>query len=197
MPSKNLLPQDGELYYLPSFFSSSEVAQYGEVLTAKITWSQQPIQIFGKRVLQPRLTAWCADPGVDIRYSGITYQPQAWLPCLLEIKARIQAELSHAFNGVLLNYYRDGQDSMGWHRDNERYLGPEPVIASISFGAVRTFKMRHRAGIASPLSLDLASGSLLIMRGKTQEYWEHSLPKRKRIGDSRINLTFRYIVTEL
>lgn len=193
MSSKNLLPQDGEIYYLPSFFSPSEVAQYCDELTTQITWSQKSIQIFGKPVRQPRLTAWCADSGVDIRYSGITYQPQAWLPGLLHMKTRIESVLSHRFNGVLLNYYRDGRDSMGWHRDNERYLGAEPVIASVSFGAERTFRMRHRAGAASPLSLDLASGSLLVMRGQTQTFWEHCLPKRKRVDALRINLTFRRV----
>lgn len=159
----------------------------------EIAWSQRPITIFGKQVLQPRLTAWCADPGVEIRYSGISYQPQAWSATLCAIKEVVEALAGVAFNGVLLNRYRDGADSMGWHRDNEPYLGPEPVIASVSLGAERDFKMKHRREAAPPVTLTLGHGSVLILRGQTQVHWLHSLPKRKRSQTPRINLTFRKI----
>lgn len=193
MLSENLLPIDGELYYFSEVFSASLADKYLQALVDQITWSQLPIQLFGRQVLQPRLTAWCADPEINICYSGVTYQPQQWLPYLREIKTAVEALAGCRFNGVLLNYYRDGQDSMGWHRDNESYLGVEPAIVSVSLGAERTFRLRHRVAASDPVSLELEHGSVLLMRGNSQVYWEHCLPKRKRVNARRVNLTFRYV----
>jgi alkylated DNA repair dioxygenase AlkB len=195
MCTQNLLPRDGEVYYFPDALGPDFARQAMVALIGEVDWSQRPIKIFGRQVLQPRLTAWCADPGVGIRYSGITFLPQPWSKTLCAIKEVVEALTEHAFNGVLLNHYRDGEDSMGWHRDNESYLGPEPVIASVSLGAERDFKMRHCQAEAPTISIKLQCGSALIMRGKTQTHWQHSLPRRKREKSPRINLTFRAIIT--
>jgi alkylated DNA repair dioxygenase AlkB len=193
MQPENLLPIDGEAFYWPALFPAGLADEYFDLLVQTLAWSQKPIQIFGRTVLQPRLTAWCADPGVEIRYSGTNYQPQPWCEILLNIKKAVEQVAKHSFNGVLLNYYRDGQDSMGWHRDNEAYLGPDPVIASVSFGVERTFRLKHRQSKAPPQSLVLSHGSLLIMRGCSQTHWLHSVPKRQRVHSARLNLTFRHI----
>jgi alkylated DNA repair dioxygenase AlkB len=138
----------------------------------------------------PRLTAFMADAGVTYRYSGITHAGEGWTPELLVVRRRLESATAATFNGVLLNLYRDGHDSMGRHADDERELGTNPLVASVSLGAIRTFVLRHRVG-GEKLALDLAHGSLLLMGGTLQHHWVHELPKTTRPVGERINLTFR------
>ncbi|PIQ22289.1 MAG: alpha-ketoglutarate-dependent dioxygenase AlkB [Cytophagales bacterium CG18_big_fil_WC_8_21_14_2_50_42_9] len=150
--------------------------------------------MFGKQIWLPRLTAWYGDPGKTYQYSGIQNEPLPWIPALLEIKQAVETLAGVPFNSVLLNYYRHGQDSMGWHADDEPKLGTNPVIASVSFGQTRRFNFRHRTIKALPKkSVLLTHGSLLLMQGSTQHFWQHQLPKTKAISAPRLNLTFRII----
>jgi alkylated DNA repair dioxygenase AlkB len=190
----NLLPFQGEAYLFPQCFSLAESNDYFGRLQQETQWKQEPIKIFGKEVMQPRLTAWYGDTDKSYTYSGITMQPQAWNPVLTAIKSTIEKVAGEQFTSALLNYYRDGQDSMGWHRDNEKQLGINPVIASVSFGAPRIFKLRHYEKKTPVINMELTHGSLLLMTGATQHYWEHALPKTARVKEGRINLTFRKIL---
>jgi alkylated DNA repair dioxygenase AlkB len=158
-------------------------------LRARAQWSQEHLQIFGKRVAFPRLTAWYGDAGTSYKYSGVRYDPLPWLPELRELRASLERQTGTRFNSVLLNWYRDGNDSMGWHADNERELGAEPVIASLSLGAERRFDLKHRDGAV--VHVGLTHGSLLVMAGALQHAWVHRVPKQPRITGGRINLTFR------
>ncbi len=158
-------------------------------------WRQDPITLFGKTVMQPRLHAWYGDKDAHYQYSGLALAPLAWTPLLLSIKAQVEAACEHTFNSVLLNYYRDHRDSMGMHADDEPELGPEPVIASLSLGEQRPlrFKHRHNRSIES-VKLPLAHGSLLVMAGETQRNWHHGMAKQARPCGPRVNLTFRKIL---
>lgn len=191
----NILPKEGEAFFYPALFDAAESEQLLEQLKITIPWKQEPVVIMGRRVLQPRLTAWYGEEGISYRYSGITMEPLPWTEALHHIRQRIEAFCPYSFNSALLNYYRDGKDSMGWHRDNERSLGPRPVIASVSFGAVRRFQFRHYRDKQLKTAIDLTSGSLLLMTGDTQQNWHHCLPKRTHAGGARINITFRKIVS--
>ena len=149
--------------------------------------------MFGKEIMQPRLTCWFGDTGISYSYSGIRMESQIWNKPLLEIKSRIERVAGVRFNGALLNFYRDGKDSMGWHRDNEKELGKNPVIGSVSLGGTRTFKFRDRLTKKEIISLDLSNGSLLVMAGESQHFWEHSIPKQSGSAIPRLNITFRVI----
>jgi alkylated DNA repair dioxygenase AlkB len=194
---ENILPGDGEVNFFPNFFTPEESDHYFAILTKEITWKQEPVKIMGKLIMQPRLTAWYGDPDKAYRYSGITMHPSPWTTTLLEIKQRIETVSLAAFNSALLNQYRDHNDSVGWHRDNEKSLGVNPVIGSVSFGATRTFHLRHYTNKNVKRSLELTHGSLLMMHGQTQHLWEHSVPKQSRTTGPRINITFRTIKEEL
>ncbi|WP_420154017.1 alpha-ketoglutarate-dependent dioxygenase AlkB family protein [Siphonobacter sp.] len=185
----NLLPFQGEAFFYESFFSSEESDALFQQLYHEIPWKQEPIRIFGKEVMQPRLTAWAGDPDKAYTYSGITMQPTAWTPALRFIKDRIDPD--DRFTNVLLNLYRDGQDAMGWHRDNEKMLGTRPVVASVSLGGSRIFQFRHYTDKKLIRSVELTHGSLLLMQGETQHYWEHRIPRTNQPTEPRINLTFR------
>lgn len=189
--STNLLPYQGESFLFPDFFSIEEADVFFNALQEGINWRQEPIWMFGKQVMQPRLTALYGNPTVPYGYSGIQMLPQAFTPALAEIHDRLQKFTLSVFTHVLCNYYRDGNDSMGWHRDNEPVLGKNPTIASLTFGATRSFQMRDYATKANKIDLALSHGSLLLMRGESQHFWEHQLPKTKKIQAPRINLTFR------
>lgn len=189
----NLLPFGGELFYVPDIFSPEKSDEYFNQLFAEIRWKQEPIRIFGKEVMQPRLTAWYGDINKPYAYSGITMNPNQWIHPLMEIKSVADEYSCVESTSALLNLYRDGNDGLGWHRDNEKVLGPAPTIASVSLGVSRIFQLRNYYDKKSILSLELQPGSLLIMRGDTQRNWEHRVPKSKNIHEARINITFRTI----
>lgn len=191
--SENLLPFDGETRYFSDFFRKDKADQFFEKLKNQIEWKQEPIKIFGKTINQPRLTALYGNPEKPYGYSGIIMQPLVWTDFLLEIKSRVEEKAKTNFTHVLLNYYRDGKDSMGWHRDNEAVLGPNPNIVSVSFGETREFQIRHYAKKKLKLKLPLDHGSLVIMGGSSQHLWEHQIPKTAKPMGPRINLTFRKI----
>lgn len=180
--------------YTPEWLQEPHADRLLEALQHEIPWRQQAITLFGREVMQPRLTAWCADPGVSYQYSGLRLQAQRWHPALDLLRQQLAREHGAAFNSVLLNCYRNGRDSMGWHADDEPELGPQPVIASVSLGAVRRMLIR-RAGGGSSVGLDLGHGSLLMMQGDSQSDWRHSIPKVAREAGPRINLTFRVVLT--
>lgn len=190
----NILPFEGEVHYFPEFFTESQSSDLYGRLKNEINWKQEPIWIFGKKVMQPRLTAMYGNPEIPYGYSGIKMIPDSWTDLLEKIKQPVEKTVGIEFTHVLLNYYRDGSDSMGWHRDNEKELGPNPVIASVSFGESRDFQLRHYKSKTHKTTVSLKNGSLLVMSGSTQHHWEHQLPKRKKISGGRINLTFRRIL---
>jgi alkylated DNA repair dioxygenase AlkB len=192
--SRNLLPFRGEVTFHPNFFSVKEADGFFQVLQDRLAWQQEPIWMFGKQVLQPRLTALYGDPKVPYGYSGIAMEASPFTEELELIKNRLQAFTQQEFTHVLCNYYRDGQDSMGWHRDNEPVLGKNPTIASLTFGATRSFQLRPYGKKEPKLSLELTHGSLLLMGGESQHFWEHQLPKTKKVLAPRINLTFRKLI---
>jgi alkylated DNA repair dioxygenase AlkB len=162
-------------------------------LRATIDWEQEEILIFGARRRVPRLVAWHGDPGTSYLYSGTLHEPRPWTPALLEIRAVAERVTGHRYNSVLLNLYRDGNDGMGWHADDEPELGHDPAIASVSLGAMRTFKLRHRRRRDAVTALELPHGSLLLMAGPTQRNYVHAVPKTARPIGERINLTFRLV----
>jgi alkylated DNA repair dioxygenase AlkB len=185
---------DADVTFYPQCFSPDEADALLQALTARISWKQEQIQLFGSSVMIPRLTAWYGDPGRVYSYSGITQQPLPWTDDLLLIKARVEQFAGAGFNSVLLNYYRDGQDSVSWHSDDEPELGTNPLIASVSFGAARQFQFKHKDDPQQRASIELTHGSLLLMGGATQHCWKHQIPKSKRVTAARINLTFRTII---
>ncbi|HEY1042665.1 MAG TPA: alpha-ketoglutarate-dependent dioxygenase AlkB [Telluria sp.] len=182
---------DAELGYLARLPLSRPPDEVLQLLIAGTAWRAETVTVFGRRHLQPRLSAWHGERRYT--YSGLTLDPLPWTPLLLEIKAAVEAACGAQFNSVLLNYYRDGRDSMGMHSDDEPELGPSPVIASVSFGEERAFILRHRT-LRQTRKLVLASGSLLVMRGATQHHWQHGINKSTRPMGPRVNLTFRNIL---
>jgi len=184
---------EGEARLWPAAFAPDEAAQLFDALRAGIRWQQEQVVIFGQRRRVPRLVAWHGDPGASYRYSGTDHDPEPWTAELELIRARVAGLCGVAFNAVLLNLYRDGRDGMGWHADDEPELGRDPVIASVSLGAVRRFCLRHRRRKDLKVGLDLPHGSLLVMSGATQHHWVHALPKTRRPVGERINLTLRSI----
>ena len=163
-------------------------------LKTSIRWHQETIILYGKPRLQPRLSAWYGEPDAVYRYSGLTLYPQPWTPCLQHLRERIETLLNTSFNSVLLNLYRHGQDSMGWHSDDEPELGQQPLIASLSLGAVRRFRLRHKHRRHPGIAVNLTPGSVLVMAGVTQDHWQHCVPKTQCNIGARINLTWRRIV---
>jgi len=167
-----------------------------ERLRIETVWQQQEMRIYGKSVLQPRLTAWYGDRERTYVYSGIRNVPLPWTNLLLLLRQAVEQLCEYRFNSVLLNYYRSGNDSMGFHSDNERELGPMPVIASLSLGEPRVFLFKHSKITDLPIvRVPLDSGTLLLMKGPTQQYWKHAINKERPSVGGRINLTFRKIYT--
>ena len=188
------MPSTEQLQYHPLLFDPQEQSLLMNALQEEIPWKQEHIKLFGKTHPTPRLTAWHGDEHCVYKYSGVVNQPFPWTPSLLTIKSRIESLSNGAtFNCVLLNFYRDGSDKMGWHSDDEKELGPNPSIASVSFGATRRFDFKHKTEAHNKFSIHLESGSLLLMQGDMQHHWLHQIPTQKRIQEPRINLTFRYI----
>jgi alkylated DNA repair dioxygenase AlkB len=186
---------DADVSYLEHLPLNQADAEILQRLIAEVPWRSENVIMWGRRVPQPRLTAWYGDAGADYAYSGIELDPLPWTPLLIAIKARIEEAAGSNFNSVLLNYYRDRHDSIGFHSDNEPELGDQPVIASLSLGEERTFILKHKRSKAiEPVRLQLGSGSLLLMRGDTQRCWRHGILKESRICGPRINLTFRRII---
>ncbi|MDT0648082.1 alpha-ketoglutarate-dependent dioxygenase AlkB [Zunongwangia sp. F260] len=184
---------EAELLYFPHFFFETKADAYFEKLLSDIEWRQEKIRLFGKEVLQPRLTALYANNNKTYTYSGLTLQPENFSEELLQIKTAVEKVCTVNFSTCLLNLYRSGQDSMGWHADDEKELGVNPEIASVSFGVERIFHFKHKTENQKH-KLILKHGSLLIMRGSTQHFWKHQLPKSRKDIGSRINLTFRKII---
>ena len=174
-------------------FRPDEADELLALLRTRIDWQQEDIVIFGENRRVPRLVAWHGDPGTAYTYSGTAHEPLPWMPELQRIRQRVEELTAHRFNSVLLNLYRDGNDGMGWHADDEPELGREPVIASVSLGATRRFKLRHRRMRVAASTLDLAHGDLLLMAGQTQHLYVHAVPKTTRPVGTRVNLTFRWV----
>lgn len=192
--SRRLDLPDAEVHYCPGWLDPAAAEVAFAALIAEIDWQVHRIRLFGREVDTPRLCSWIGDPGAAYAYSGTRFEPRAWTPTLQRLRERLQGEGVGTFNSVLANRYRSGRDSMGWHSDDERELGPAPVIASISLGAPRRFRLRHRRDPALRAELELEPGSLLIMQGQTQRHYRHDLPRTARPVGERINLTFRWIV---
>jgi alkylated DNA repair dioxygenase AlkB len=184
---------DADVVLYPDFFDAQQSDRCLVELQTTIHWRQDRIKLFGKEYDQPRLVAWYGDPGKTYTYSNISMEAIAWTPLLIEIRDRIHQVTEARFNSVLINYYRHGRDSMSWHSDDEPELGRNPAIASVSFGAERVFHFRHRVQ-PERLKVLLPHGSLLMMQGETQHFWQHQIPKSKRAIAPRINLTFRAIL---
>lgn len=184
---------NAEIDYFPSFFDAEKSDLFFKKLQLEIPWQQDDITVFGKTHPQPRLTSLFGNEGKPYSYSNIVMQPHKWNTLLLTIKNEVESECEVEFTTVLLNYYRNGKDSNGWHADNEKKLGLNPIIASVSFGAERAFHLKHNSILDAKQKITLQHGSLLLMKGETQHYWKHQIPKTSKEIASRINLTFRIL----
>jgi alkylated DNA repair dioxygenase AlkB len=184
---------DAELHFDPQWLPPAQADALFEALRPAIDWEVHRIRLFGRLLDSPRLSSWIGDPETSYVYSGSRFEPRPWPPALAQLRERLGAAAGENFNSVLANLYRGGRDAMGWHSDDEPELGPRPVIASLSLGAVRRFVFKHRRDPARKLILDLPHGSLLLMRGDTQANYRHALPRTARAVGERINLTFRRI----
>lgn len=178
---------------LRRFCGAAEAQQWFERLRTEVPWERHRVRLFGREIDAPRLSCWIGDAAAVYTYSGTRFVPRAWTPACAELRDRVSALCGESYNSVLGNLYRDGSDSMGWHSDDEVELGPQPCIASLSFGAARRFRLRHRRDPMLRLELDLEPGSLLRMAGATQRNYRHDLPKTARAVGPRINLTYRYL----
>ena len=183
--------EDGELALLPQIPLPMSNAEVFARLLDETAWRQESVVVYGKRHPQPRLTAWHGEAGYT--YSGLHLAPLPMTPLLAQLRSAVEAATGHRYNSVLLNYYRDGADSMGMHSDDEPELGPHPAIASLSYGATRSFVLRHKR-TGRTLKFDLADGNLLLMAGALQQNWLHGINKTAKPTGPRLNLTFRYIV---
>lgn len=190
----NLKMKDADVVYYPNFFDKNTADTYFNDLLETISWKQDIITVFGKTHLQPRLTAFYADNNKTYSYSNIKMQPNQFSGSLEQIKKILDHNLQINFTCCLANLYRYGLDSNGWHADDEKELGINPIIASVSFGAERSFHLKHKYDKAEKLKLILQHGSLLLMKGATQHNWLHQIPKTKKVIGERLNLTFRIIV---
>ncbi|PKD19315.1 2OG-Fe(II) oxygenase [Salegentibacter salinarum] len=184
---------DAELHYFPDFLNTEKADFLVGKLLKEIPWQQQNIKLFGREIPQPRLTAFFAEKGISYTYSGLQLEPEIFSAEILELKQKTEELSGFEFNTCLANLYRDGNDSMGWHADNEKVLGKNPVIASISLGGVRSFQFKHKTNKNLKEKIELQHGSLIMMKGCMQHFWKHQLPKTKKKVSPRINLTFRKI----
>lgn len=192
--ASNLLPKEGEVFYYPDFLNKEEADEYFKVFSQCKEFTQDKINFGGGIIkLIPRLQAWYGDPDKSFTYSGITLIPSPWTEELLAINKKLKEKLELEFTSVLMNLYRNGSDSVAWHCDNSPELGLNPIIASISLGSARTFKLRNLADKSLRKDLNLKHGSLLVMKGETQHKWEHHVPKEEEELGARINLTYRII----
>ena len=181
--------------YIENFFDFDQSQLYMKHLINDIKWKREKIRMWGREIVTKKRIAWYADEGKSYTYSGSTFHPDQWNELLLEIKKQVEQYIKFQFNSVLLNEYPNGKVGMGWHSDDERELGIDPIIASLSFGANRDFIFKHKTDKSfENIKIHLKSGSLLLMLGSTQHHWKHSLPKRLKVREPRINLTFRKIL---
>lgn len=185
---------DANLVYYPQFLNRSEADFYFTTFLKELNWEQHNIKIFGKTIPQPRLTSLYAENNTPYTYSNLTIHPYLLTPELKELQQKLMQLTGYTFSHCLANLYRNGNDSMGWHSDDEKELGKYPVIASLSLGVVRKFQLKHKYQKELKYDLNLEHGSLLIMQGATQQFWKHQLPKTKKVNSARINLTFRRIL---
>lgn len=188
--SDNILPKDGEVNYQPDFITQQQADVFYHSLLETIAWQQDEALIYGKLITTRRKVAWYGDTNFSYTYSKRTRIAKPWTSELLQLKQCVEDVTQQLFNSCLLNLYHDGDDGMAWHSDDETELARHGVIASISLGAQRPFKFKHKAS-KEVIGLELAHGSLLQMQGTTQQYWLHQLPKSKKVTHPRVNLTFR------
>lgn len=184
---------DAELDFRPHWLPGPLADEWLSRLLVETPWQQPEVFLHGRAYPVPRLLAWYGDPGVGYGYSGLYHQPNAWTSLLTQIRQRVEDGVGQALNGVLINHYRDGADSMGWHSDEEAVLGQNPLIASLNLGGTRRFDLRRKGSQRIEHSLELSHGSLLVMRGATQHHWQHQVAKTRKAVAPRINLTFRLI----
>ncbi|MDM7553564.1 alpha-ketoglutarate-dependent dioxygenase AlkB family protein [Xanthomonas fragariae] len=182
-----------EISWCRGWLQGTQADALMQVLLAQVQWDVHRICIFGRLVDSPRLSSWIGDPQASYRYSGTQFAPQPWLEVLQPLRTRLQKETGYWFNSVLVNRYRGGSDAMGWHSDDEPELGPQPLIASLSLGAMRRFAFKHRDDATLKQTLELGHGDLLLMGGDTQRHYRHALPRTAKPIGERINLTFRQI----
>jgi alkylated DNA repair dioxygenase AlkB len=195
--TRNLLPFDGIANYYGPILTSCEAQDYFEALLTTVPWENDEVVICGKRIVTARKVAWYGDSSYSYAYSGTTKIALPWTKELRTLKSLVEKEVGCSFNSCLCNLYHDGNEGMGWHSDDEKALGKNNTIGSLSLGAERKFSLRHKGKGDSPsISILLEDGSLLVMKGTTQTFWQHSLPKTAKIAKPRINLTFRTIVFE-
>lgn len=186
-------PSDAEIIYWNDFLNQTEADSLFNALLNETPWRQDSVKVFGKLYPQPRLTALYGNPNLSYGYSGIRMDPMPWTDTLMDIKNRIETHTPVSFTTVLLNLYRDGKDSNGWHADNEKELGENPYIASLSLGHKRDFHLKHNTLKEERMKFELHHGSLLLMGGSTQHNWKHQIAKTSKLVGPRINLTFRVV----
>lgn len=184
---------NSDISYYPNFIENQKANSYLKYLKENVPWQQDNIKVFGKTYAQPRLTALYGTNGKPYSYANIVMNPHPFTPELLELKTAIESTVKVNFTTCLLNLYRDGKDSNGWHSDDESELGTNPVIASISLGEERFFHLRHKNDKSLKQKVILKHGSLLLMKGETQHFWQHQIPKTAKQIKERINLTFRVV----
>ena len=177
------------------FLNSTDSNKLLKKFISKLPWESMIIKMFGKDTKIPRLQCWVGDEGCEYRYSGKQLNRQIWSQDLIMIRKKIYEELKIDFNSVLANYYRDGKDSMGWHSDDEKELGPDPTIASISFGSERDLVFRNKI-TKETIAIPQTNGCLILINGETQKNWQHSIKKTQKVIGPRINLTFRNIINK-
>lgn len=183
----------GRLDHRPGWLQAPEAEALQIRLAAEVPWTVHRIRMFGRWVDSPRLSCWMGEPEARYRYSGALFEPEPWHPAIRALLPRLETACDARFNSVLINRYRNGNDSMGWHSDDEAELGAEPVIASLSLGVERRFLLRLRSDHAVQQEWRLRHGDLLLMRGDSQRVAQHALPKMARVDGERINLTFRWV----
>lgn len=191
--SENILPFDGDVIYYGVIMNQKKATYYFDKLLNTIQWKHDELIIFGKHIITKRKVAWYGNKGLEYTYSNSTKKAITWTDELLELKHSIENISDTSFNSCLLNLYHDGEEGTSWHSDNEKELGEDPIIASLSLGTGRKFVFKHKI-TKQKVSVFLEIGSLLVMKGKTQEHWLHTIPKTKKVHSPRINLTFRKII---
>lgn len=187
------LPGDGSAVLVPGFLDAESADETMDELVSTTPWEEQHLAMFGNIVPEPRLSSWHSD-GIPYAYSGVERTPRPFTPLLQRLREMCTARSGAPFNSVLINYYRDGNDHLGWHADNEVVNGPEPTIASISLGAERRFDFRHNE-TGEVVKVLLPHGSLLVMSGLSQQCWQHRIVKEPRLTGARVNLTFRNVLS--